>query len=203
MKANFSENNIKNIVYQNKEGLKFQIEIDNGEIIDIKNLNDSYSKNVNEEETKDLSIKDLIDRSKSFWESMGRFEQENKDDTICSKINDSSKSDEQKSLVINSSAQFLMFLEKNGFFDKIKGFNTKESCKMFYEELMKYLDKLNDFSDVPIDVKLNTYKDDMSLEQFYEDLKEVIEKHLFEKNKEEYLHEKNKEKYLHEENNKS
>ena len=183
MNIKIKEDSIRKITYENHNGELITITIDNnGEIEDI--VKDVIEKQPVKQLSEIEMMRDLINKSINFTQKMV-----NKNEL---ELNDSSTKDNE--LVITARTKLLMFLESLGcFFDTGSGLDTEESRKKFYKDLIKYLDKINEFKSesIQLNCKLepNTEKDDFfdkekmlrdidscTNESYYQNVKDIIEK---------------------------
>ena len=175
MNLNINTKNIKYIIYENDQGFRFNLKLENGEIVEIEPCDVVSYKEEDKNVDKVVSVRELIDNSKRFWSAINEIVEEPKEDCTTSTINESVCDDkdaykidgedvenalkdgekENSEVNINPSTKFLMFLDKIGFFNEFEKKDEKERDKFLYNTLERYLHKFDNMEDEKIDLKFN------------------------------------------------
>lgn len=89
MNLNINTKNIKYIIYENDKGFRFNLKVENGEIVEIEPCDAVSYKEEDKNVDKVVSVRELIDNSKRFWSAINEIVEEPKEDCTTSTNNES------------------------------------------------------------------------------------------------------------------
>lgn len=89
MNLNINSKNIKSIIYESDKGFRFNLKVENGEIVGIESCDVVSCKKEDENVDEAVSIRELIDNSKRFWSAVDGIVKEPKGDCTASTNNES------------------------------------------------------------------------------------------------------------------